>query len=62
MNVNNMLELLIYLLLGGAVIAVVYWILGMIDLPVEVRRTVTIVLAVLVLVWLIWAIAPGLLP
>ena len=62
MSVNAMLELLVYLLLGGAVIGVVYWILGMIDLPVEVRRTITIVLSVLVLVWLIWAIAPGVLP
>ena len=62
MTTNAMLNLLVYLLLGGLVIYAVYWILGMIDLPVEVRRTVTIVLAVLVLVWLIWAIAPGLLP
>ena len=62
MSVNGMLELLLYLVLGGLVIYAVYWILGMIDLPPEVKRTVTVVFAVFVLIWLIWTIAPGLIP
>ena len=62
MTTNSMLNLLVYLLLGGLVIYAVYWILGMIDLPPEVKRTVTVVFAVFVLIWLIWTIAPGLIP
>jgi len=58
MNLEGMLELLLYLLLGGGVIAVVYWILGMIDLPPEVRGTVTLIFAVLVIVWLVYTLAP----
>jgi hypothetical protein len=59
MNVNAMLELLLYLVLGGAVIYAVHWILGMIDLPVEMRRAFTLVFAVLVIVWLVYTLAPG---
>jgi hypothetical protein len=62
MNVQFMLELLIYLLLGGLVVYAVYWIVGMIDLPPEVKRTVTLVFAVLVIVWLVYTLKPDVLP
>jgi len=59
MNVNAMLELLLYLLLGAAVIMVVYYILGRIDLPPDVKSAVTLIFAVLVIVWLVYTLAPG---
>jgi len=62
MNVDAMLELLVYLLLGGLVVYAVYWIVGMLDLPVEIKRTITLVFAVLVIVWLVWTLTPWVQP
>jgi len=62
MNVNGMLELLVYLLLGGLVVYAVYWILGMIDLPIEIKRAITLVFAIFVIVWLVYTLSPWVQP
>jgi len=62
MNVDAMVDLLLYLLLGAAVIVVVYFILRQLDLPPDVKSTITLVFAVLVIVWLIYTLAPGVAP
>ena len=59
MSIDAMLELLVYLLLGAAVIGVVYYILRQLDLPPDVKSTITLVFAVLVIVWLVYTLAPG---
>jgi len=59
MSIEAMLELLVYLLLGAAVIMVVYYILGRIDLPPDMKSALTLVFAVLVIVWLVYTLAPG---
>lgn len=48
-----MADLLVTLLLGGLVIAVVYWILGMLTLPQNVKNIIMVVVAVLALIWLL---------
>jgi hypothetical protein len=55
------LRLLIYLVIGGLIIYAVYWIVGMLDLPPQVKKIITVVIAILVLIWLIVTFFPGLL-
>jgi len=50
---HGLLELVIYLLLGGLVIYLVYWIVGMLTLPAPVKTVILIIVAVVVLLWLL---------
>jgi hypothetical protein len=52
-GVHGLIELIIYLLLGGLVIFVVYWIIGMLTLPQPVKTVILIIVAVIVLLWLL---------
>jgi len=58
--VNSLLQLLIYLLIGGAIIYVVYWILGMIAIDPRLRQAISVVVAVIVIIWLLVTFVPGL--
>jgi hypothetical protein len=53
MEVNSLIQLLIYLLVGGLIVYVVYWIIGMIDLPVPVKNVIVVIVAIIVLLWLL---------
>jgi len=53
MDVSGLIQLLIYLLVGGLVIYLVYWILGMLTLPQPVRNVILVILALIVLLWLL---------
>ena len=57
---NSLLQLLIYLLIGGAIIYVVYWILGMIAIDPRLRQAISVVVAVIVIIWLLVTFVPGL--
>ena len=52
-DIDGLVRLIIYLLLGGLVIYLVYWILGMLTLPQPVKTVILIVVAVVVLLWLL---------
>jgi hypothetical protein len=53
MEVNSLIQLLIYLLVGGLIVYVVYWIIGMIDLPAPVKNVIVVIVAIIVLLWLL---------
>ena len=57
---NSLLQLLIYLLLGGVIVYVVFWILGMIPLDARLRQVITFVVAIIVIIWLLVTFVPGL--
>lgn len=59
MDLQGPLRLLVYLLIGALIIYVVYWILGRIDLDPGLRQIISIVLAVVVILWLIVTLIPG---
>jgi hypothetical protein len=52
-GIDGLVRLIIYLLLGGLIIYIVYWILGMLTLPQPVKTVILIILAVIVLLWLL---------
>ena len=52
-SISGLLNLIIYLLIGGLLIYVVYWILGMLSLPAEVRKVIMVIIAIIFLVWLL---------
>jgi uncharacterized membrane-anchored protein len=53
MGTEGLIQLLIYLLIGGVIIYVVYWILGMLTLPQPAKQAILVVLAIIVLLWLL---------
>ena len=57
---NELLRLIIYLLLGGVIIYLVYWILGMIAIDARLRQVISVVVAVIVIIWLLVTFVPGL--
>ena len=52
-GIDGMVRLIIYLLLGGLVVYLIYWILGMLTLPQPVKTVILIIVAVIVLLWLL---------
>lgn len=50
---DGLLHLIIYLLLGGLIVWIVYWIVGMLTLPAPVKTVILIIVAVVVLLWLL---------
>lgn len=52
-DIHGLIALIIYLVLGGLVIYLVYWILGMLTLPQPVKTVILIIVAVIVLLWLL---------
>jgi len=52
-GIDGLVRLIIYLLLGGLIVFIVYWIIGMLALPQQVKTVILIVVAVIVLLWLL---------
>lgn len=52
-GIDGLIRLLIYLLIGGAIVYLVYWIVGMLTLPAPVKTVILIIIAVIVLLWLL---------
>ena len=52
-GIEGLVRLLIYLVLGGLIIYLVYWIIGMLTIPQQVRTVILIIVAVVVLLWLL---------
>jgi hypothetical protein len=59
---NSLLQLLIYLLIGGVIVYVVFWILGMLAIDARLRQVITLVVSVAVLIWLLVTFVPGVWP
>ena len=53
MAVNGLVQLLLYLLIGGVIVYVVFWILGMLSLPQPVKQIILVIVAIVVLLWLL---------
>jgi hypothetical protein len=53
MGTDGLVQLVIYLLLGGLVIYLVYWVLGMLTLPQPVKQIILVVVAIIALLWLL---------
>lgn len=58
---NSLLQLVIYLLLGGLIIFVVQWIVGMLNIDAGLKQVILVVVAVIVIIWLLMTFLPGLL-
>jgi uncharacterized membrane-anchored protein len=52
-GIQGLIELVLYLLVGGLVIWIVYWIIGMLTLPPQVKTIILIIVAIVVLLWLL---------
>jgi hypothetical protein len=52
-GVDGLLRLVIYLVLGGLVVFLVYWIIGMLAIPQQVKTVILVIVAVVVLLWLL---------
>jgi hypothetical protein len=52
-GIDGLVRLIIYLLLGGFIVWVVYWIIGMLTLPQQVKTIILVIVAIAVLLWLL---------
>jgi len=52
-GIDGLVRLIIYLLLGGLIIWIVYWIIGMLAIPQQVKTVILIIVAVIVILWLL---------
>ncbi len=59
-HIENLISLIVYLLLGGIAIYIVYWIVGMLTLPQPVKTAICLIVALIVLLWLLMTM--GVLP
>jgi anaerobic C4-dicarboxylate transporter len=57
---NTLVQLIIYLLLGGVIIWLTQWILSMVTLDGRLKQAILVVVAVLVIVWLVTTFLPRL--
>jgi hypothetical protein len=48
-----LIQLILYLILGGIIVYVVQWIISMLTLPQPVKMAILLLVAVLVLIWLL---------
>lgn len=60
MAISGLVQLIIYLILGGIVVALAYWIISMLTLPQPVKTAVSILVGLLFLLWLLASI--GIIP
>lgn len=51
--ISGPIQLLLYLLVCGLVIYLVYWIVGMLTLPQPVKTVIMVIIAIVVLLWLL---------
>ena len=57
---NDLLSLIVYLLLAGVLVYIVFWILGMLPIPPQAKNVITMVMALIVLLWLVTRFLPNL--
>lgn len=53
MAISGLISLIIYLILGGIIVYIVYWIVGMLTLPQPIKTAICLLVALLVLIWLL---------
>lgn len=53
MAFEPLIQLLVYLLIGGVIIYIFYWILGMIALPQPAKQIVLLIVGLAILLWLL---------
>lgn len=53
MAIQGLVQLIIYLILGGIVVYIVYWIVGMLTLPQPIKTAICLLVALIVLLWLL---------
>jgi len=53
MAIEGLVSLMIYLLLAGILLYILYWILGMLSLPPQVRTIVLLIIGVVFLIYLL---------
>ncbi len=53
MAINGLVQLLVYLLVGGLIIYVFFWIVGMLTIPQPIKNVITVIVALIVLLWLL---------
>lgn len=52
-GIGSLVQLIIYLLLGGIIVYIVYWIISMLTLPQPLKTAICLLVALLVLIWLL---------
>ena len=58
---SELINLLLYLLIGGLIVYAVYWIVGMLTLPAPAKNIILVIVAIAVLLWLVSTFVPGIL-
>jgi hypothetical protein len=53
MDTSGLINLLVYLLVGGVIVYVVMWIVGMLAIPQPIKNVVTAIVAIIVLLWIL---------
>lgn len=52
-DISSLIHLIIYLILGGIIVYLVYWVISMLTLPQPVKTAICILVAVLILLWML---------
>jgi len=53
MALDPLIQLLVYLLVGGLVIYVIYWILGLLPFPQPIKQIILALFGIAILLWLL---------
>lgn len=53
MDISSLVTLLVYLLVGGLIVYIVIWIIGMLTLPQPVKQVIYVLVAIVVLLWIL---------
>lgn len=59
MGIEDLIRFLLYLVIGGLIIYVVYWIVGMTTLSPQLKNIITLVISIVVIVWLVLSFLPA---
>lgn len=52
-GIEPLISLLIYLIIGGILIYICMWIVGMLNIPQPIKTAITILIAVIVVLWIL---------
>lgn len=52
-GIEPLISLLIYLIIGGILIYIVMWIVGMLAIPQPIKTAITILIALIVVLWIL---------
>jgi hypothetical protein len=53
MDASALINLLVYLLVGGLIVYVVLWIVGMLAIPQPIKNVIVAIIAIIVLLWIL---------